>query len=159
MVLFYDQRPNRPDIEPYPLMPLRWPYLDVVEIAGKGRGVITTRDLPKGALIERAPVLIVPEYQRALADKTIVANYLFLWEHDRLAAAAKNGFGRGAIALGVTSLVNHSDHPNARIRCHIDAREIELRAIHDIDAGEEILTNYSVAPRLAAIADMPPQAA
>lgn len=135
-------RTTGPVVDPSPLVPLRWPYLAVVDIAGMGRGVITTRDLPKGALIERAPVFVIPTHQRVLTDKTTVANYALLWEDEPLHRSSDDG-GRIAIALGITSLVNHSQRPNARLRCFIEAEGIELRAIRDIPAGEEILIDYA----------------
>lgn len=150
MVLFYDRSTDQPATGLHDdLVPLRWPYLAVVDIDGKGRGVITTRDLPQGALIERAPVLIIPEHHRPLADKTIVFKYLFMWEHNRRQSELAAGTGRAAIALGVTSLVNHSERPNAAFRRRIDAQEIELRAICDIESGEEIVIDYGMALRFA----------
>jgi len=143
MVLFYTHAADGAEAG-HQLAPLRWPYLAICDSPGKGRGVFTTRDLPKGALIERAPVLIVPEHHRALADKTMLFGYLFLWEHNRPQEELYEGTGRAAIALGVTSLVNHSDRPNARLRSRIEAQEIELRATRDIDAGEEILIDYDM---------------
>ncbi|HTP84421.1 MAG TPA: SET domain-containing protein-lysine N-methyltransferase [Alphaproteobacteria bacterium] len=148
MVLYYDRSTDHPATELHDdLVPLRWPYLAVIDIDGKGRGVITTRDLPQGALIERAPVLIIPEHHRPLADKTVVFKYLFMWEHNRRQSELAAGTGRAAIALGVTSLVNHSEHPNAAFRRRIDAQEIELRAICDIESGEEIVIDYGMALR------------
>ena len=143
MVHFYMDDAHRGEAE-HQLVPLRWPYLAVCDSPGKGRGVFTTRDLPKGALIERTPVLIVPEHHRPLADKTLLFGYLLLWEPDRPQEELYEGTGRAAIALGITSLINHSDRPNARIRPRIEAQEIELRATRDIDAGEEILIDYDM---------------
>jgi SET domain-containing protein len=145
MVHYYDRSTDQPATELHDdLVPLRWPYLAVVDIDGKGRGVITTRDLPQGALIERAPVLIIPEHHRPLADKTVVFKYLFMWEYGRRQSDLAHGTGRAAIALGITSLVNHSEYPNAAFRRRIDGQEIELRAIRDIGTSEEIVIDYRV---------------
>ena len=45
--------------------------------------------------------------------------------------------GRAAIALGLTSLLNHSYAPNCTFIRHIDALMIELVALRDIAPGEE----------------------
>jgi SET domain-containing protein len=125
------------------LIPFRWRYLVVMNIEGKGRGVFARREIPKGGLIERAPVLIIPDHHRAFADKTIIFQYVFMWEHHRRdAELCTGGSGRTAIALGITSLVNHSDRPNAACHRRIEAQEIELRAIRAIEAGDEIVISY-----------------
>ncbi|HEX9462590.1 MAG TPA: SET domain-containing protein-lysine N-methyltransferase [Alphaproteobacteria bacterium] len=143
MVLFHQGSADHPDAGLQHSVPLRWPYLAVVDIEHKGRGVITTRALPKGALIERAPVLIIPEHHRPLADKTAIFDYALIWEHKTSQPDLQTGVGRTAIALGLASLVNHSDRPNATLRRRIDAQEIELRATRDIEAGEEIVIDYA----------------
>jgi SET domain len=129
---------------PDELVPLRWPYLAVMDIDGKGRGVVATRDIPKGALIERAPVLVIPDHHRPFADKTVIFQYVFTWERGRSDPERSGGSGRTAIALGITCLVHHSDRPNAACRRRLEAGEIELRAIRDIAAGDEIVIGYDM---------------
>jgi uncharacterized protein len=124
------------------LVPFRWPYLVVMNFQGQSRGVFATRDIRKGDLIERTPVLIIPDHHRSFADKTIIFQYVFMWEHGRRDTELCIGSGCTAIALGITSLVNHSDQPNAACHRQIDTQEIELRAIRDIDAGGEIVIGY-----------------
>lgn len=123
-------------------VPFRSPYLIIMNIEGKSRGVLATRDIRNGDLIERAPVLIIPDHHRPFADKTIIFQYVFMWEHDRRDTELRTGSGRIAIALGITSLVNHSDRPNAACHRWIEGQEIELRAIRDIEAGDEIVIGY-----------------
>jgi hypothetical protein len=124
-------------------VPFRWPHLVVMNIEGKGRGVFATRDIQKGDLIERAPMLIIPDHHRPFADKTIIFQYVFMWEHGRRdTELCIGGSGCTAIALGITSLVNRSDRPNAACHRQIDTQEIELRAIRAIKAGDEIVVGY-----------------
>jgi SET domain-containing protein len=54
------------------------------------------------------------------------------------------GEGRAAIALGLTSLLNHSYEPNAEFVRHIDALELEIRALRHIRTGEEITIDYQM---------------
>lgn len=84
----------------------------------------------------------VPSGNRHFADKTAIFQYVFGWEQDRRDTELCTGSGRTAIALGITSLVNHSNRPNAVCRRWLDTQEIELRAIHTIKAGEEIVIGY-----------------
>lgn len=147
-----DQSAQRSGNMPGELVPLRWPYLavmDIEDIDGKRRGVVATRQIPSGALIERAPVLVIPDHHRALTDKTVIFQYAFMWEHDRHRTELCSGTGCVAIALGITSLINHSDRPNAACRRRIEAQDIELRAVRDIDAGDEIVIGYDMSLTLA----------
>lgn len=110
----------------------------------KGRGVVAVRDIPAHAVIERAPVLIIPAKDRSLADQTIVFTYVFMWEHGTTEQDLYDGSGRAAIALGLTSLLNHSYTPNAEFIRHIDDLEIEIRSLRPIRAGEEVTIDYQM---------------
>src|SRR5262245_59310812 len=76
----------------------------VRRIRGKGRGVIARRAIRKGAVIERAPVLLVPigDFVDGMKNRTL-KTYLFIWDKKHV-----------AVALGYGSLYNHSFDPNAR---------------------------------------------
>lgn len=118
--------------------------LRVVSVGGKGRGVIAERDIAAGELIERAPVLIVPEDQRTAVDPTNVGNHIFMWEHDTVAQDLYAKTGRAAIVLGFTSLVNHSDNPNCDFIRYIDALALDLVATRHIATGEELTFDYGL---------------
>ncbi len=121
----------------HPLVAVGW-------FEGKGRGIVATRDIPTRAVIERAPVLIIPAKDRPLADQTVVFTYVFMWEHGTTEQDLYEGGGRAAIALGLTSLLNHSYTPNAEFIRHIDQLEIEIRALRPIRAGEEVTIDYQM---------------
>jgi SET domain-containing protein len=110
----------------------------------KGRGIVAVADIPQDALIERSPVLIIPPKDRGTTDKTIVFTYVFMWEHETVEQDLYKSEGRAAIALGLTSLLNHSYEPNAAFIRHIDALEIEIRALRLIRAGEEVTIDYQM---------------
>ncbi|MEH2088909.1 SET domain-containing protein [Nostoc sp.] len=101
----------------------------------KGRGVFAQKRFLKGELIERVPVVVIPAEQVEFLDKTILGNYYYDWE-DKAAA----------IALGLSSLINHSYHPNAYYVKKFADRELDLIAYRDIEAGEEITANYNGSP-------------
>ena len=94
--------------------------LEIRNDPAKGRGVFATAPIAAGALIEAAPVIVVPAAQCALLDKTILHDYYFQWddgpEHE----------GRGALALGLVSLCNHSPRPNARVQRNPQRRTLAL---------------------------------
>lgn len=62
---------------------------------------------------------------------TALHDYYFQWGGDR-----------AAIALGLGSLYNHSERNNARFTLDYEFGQIRFLAVRDIEAGEEITTNY-----------------
>ena len=101
---------------------------------GKGRGVFARRDIKKGELIERAPVLFIPAKSLVggLENKAL-GSYYYYWDEKTL-----------AVSLGYGSLYNHSYKPNARYR-H-EKRCLVYTALRTIEKGEEILINYNWKP-------------
>jgi SET domain-containing protein len=118
--------------------------IGIKDLGLKGRGVVALADIPKGAQLERSPVLILPTKDRIALDSTIVFTYVFMWEHGTTEQDLYLHEGRAAIALGMTSLLNHSYSPNAEFIRHIDELEIELRALRNIRAHEEITIDYQM---------------
>jgi hypothetical protein len=118
--------------------------LRIASMGRRGRGVLAEVDIPAGALIERSPVLVIPPGDRADVDGTIVFTYVFMWEHDTVEEDLYTHEGRSAIALGYTSLLNHSYTPNCDFVRHIDELAIDLVAHRDIAAGEELTIDYQM---------------
>jgi uncharacterized protein len=103
----------------------------------RGRAMFACRRFLKGELIERAPVIPINQKQWPSAEKTILSDYAFDWgEHDEHAA----------IALGYVSIYNHSYEPNAQLEELLDELMMEVVAIREIQAGEEITINYNGDP-------------
>lgn len=108
----------------------------IKKVPGKGRGVFARQDIPKGAIIEKVPVLIVPV--RHLVDgfdNPTLNRFFFIWEKDVV-----------AVCLGYGSLYNHSFQPNARYDEDGPSRMI-FSAIRPIQKGEEICINYNGDPK------------
>lgn len=104
-----------------------------------GRGVFATRDIPAGALIERAPVILIPAAQvfgdDPLARRAArISWYVFEW-----AGLTERHYV--ALALGYASIYNHAYQPNARYT-RVPPDVIEFHALADIPAGHEITINY-----------------
>ena len=120
------------------------PLIRVGHFGGKGRGVVAACAIPADTLLERCPVLIIPEKDRAVIDRTIVFTYVYMWEPDTTEQDLYSGRGRAAIALGLSSLLNHAYDPNAIFIRHFDALELELRSRRPIAEGEEITIDYQM---------------
>lgn len=103
----------------------------------KGRGVFAREPIAAGALIEAAPVIIVPAAHCPLLDKTILHDYYFHWDGD------PDGEGRGAVALGLVALCNHSRRPRARVRRNYARETLDLVALMPIAAGAEVTIDYN----------------
>jgi hypothetical protein len=118
--------------------------LRIATMGPRGRGVLADAPIGKGELVERSPVLVIPHQDRAAVDGTIVFTYVFMWEHDTIEEDLYRHEGRAAIALGFTSLLNHSYAPNCTFIRHIDEFVIDLVALRDIAPGEELTIDYQM---------------
>lgn len=93
-----------------------------------GRGVFTKDPIAAGSLLERCPMMYL-EPEDTPSGGTLM-DYVF------------DGGEGSWLALGLTSLVNHADEPNAEVETDEDQQVIRLRAIRDIAAGEELFIHY-----------------
>ncbi len=119
------------------LRPVANDHLEIRSDAAKGRGVFARAPIAAGGLIEAAPVIIVPAAECPLLDRTILHDYYFHWDGD------PDGEGRGAVALGLVALCNHSRRPRARVRRNFAQGTLDLIALVPIAAGEEITIDYN----------------
>lgn len=131
--------PTTPDPYVLPRAPIR-----VATMGARGRGVVADAPIPREHLIERSPVLVIPHIDRPAADSTIVFTYVFMWEHGTVEEDLYRHEGRAAIALGLTSLLNHAYSPNCTFIRHIDDLVIDLVALRDIARGEELTIDYQM---------------
>ena len=110
--------------------------LQIRSVRGKGRGIFAGRRFAAEELLERAPVLVIPNEEWDLVGASVVASYCFTW----------GKADDAAIPLGRASLFNHSYTPNAYAQIHLRDKVIEFLALRDIEAGEEITLNYNGDP-------------
>src|SRR3954447_25635550 len=96
------------------------------------RGVFATRDIKKGELIHEAPVIAYPNAEHEHIEKTLLADYAFVY-----------GINHTAILLGYGMLFNHSYQPNATYEINFPNHTFDFFAYKDIKAGQEILINYN----------------
>lgn len=102
-----------------------------------GRGVFTSAPIPKGAVLEICPVIVLPAHELPAIHGTKLHDYYFSWGWND---------DECAIALGFGSLYNHSYEPNAQYLVDIDDESMEIIALRDIEAGEEITVSYNGDP-------------
>jgi SET domain-containing protein len=106
----------------------------VRNVKGKGRGIFARKDIDKGKVIERVPIVLVPvKHLIGGMHSPALARFFYLWNKKEV-----------AISLGYGSLYNHSYTPNAHFE-H-GARSITYTALRDIAKGEEITINYNGDP-------------
>jgi hypothetical protein len=108
--------------------------ISVRQVEGKGRGVFAGRPFLEGALIERAPVIVIPTAQTHHIEESVLRIFYYDWNKQ---------IGDRAIVLGYGSLYNHSYQPNARYVRRLDEREMDFVALRPIAEGEEICVNYN----------------
>lgn len=102
-----------------------------------GRGVFTTRAIPRGKIIEMAPLIVLNKNDSALIKDSALYSYYFL--HGRKGDVC-------VIGLGYASLYNHQYPANAKYRFLLSKNLLEFTAFRDIQAGEEITINYNGKP-------------
>ena len=107
--------------------------LYITNTENKGRGVFTSVDIYEGDVIEVCNIIKIPKRELPIIHKSVLHDYYFLWGND---------LEDCAIALGYGSLYNHEIHPNANFILDIENETIDIEAIKDIKAGEEITLNY-----------------
>lgn len=115
-------------------MMMRKSYLRISDSGSKGRGVFTLRDIPEGKVVEVAPVIVMPEKDRKLLDKTRLHDYIFEW--------GENG-RHCAMALGWVAVYNHSYASNCEYFMDFDLELIQVKTVRSVIAGEELTINYN----------------
>lgn len=112
--------------------------LAVRPVPGKGRGVFAVRDLAEGEILEESQVLFLSAEDAERLEATALGEHYFHWDGE------DDDRWRGALALGVASLVNHSTNANAGVWQDHERNLLILEALRPIAAGEEILIDYEV---------------
>jgi SET domain-containing protein len=110
--------------------------LKLVPIKGKGRGVITTRPIKRGKLVEASPVIRMKKRDR-LDRNTVLSHYPFEWNDPPYVHA---------FPLGFAGLLNHSDTPNCKIESDIKGEVLCTYTLRNVEAGEELTWNYGIDP-------------
>ena len=97
----------------------------------RGLGVFALRRFARGEIIERAPVILLPDPQWKLLNRTALQHYYYTWSGEE-----------AALVLGFGSFYNHSVNPNAEYLRHPAEQVMDYVALREIAAGEEIFIKY-----------------
>lgn len=94
-----------------------------------GRGMFACEHIPKGTIIERAPLI---PFDRAtdLTEQSFIKRYDIRYKD------------KYAVMLGYASIYNHSDNNNAIWNFEEDNDIIYIQATRDIQPEEEVFVNY-----------------
>lgn len=107
------------------------PSLDVMTIAGKGRGVIAQANITQGSVLEIAPVVLVPHVHMPAYRTLPLFHYSFAWDE-----------GNDAIVFGVASFVNHAREGNVTLHRDTERLAMVMTSSSPIHAGEELRYDY-----------------
>jgi len=108
-------------------------YVSLSGIANAGRGVFARRDIKKGEIIERCPVIEVPPNDVSNLTDTVLVTYFYYLGRNK---------ERVLITLGFGSIYNHTYTPNAIYKEKLKEGIIDFVAIKDVKKDEEITVNY-----------------
>lgn len=112
---------------------------DLVEVrdaGGMGRGVFAVSRIPADTVLFSDPVVLVPEGQ--CPKGSFLHAYVFMWS-----AVMEDGLGQNAIALGLGTLLNHSQSPNVVVYFERDPDRVDFYALRDIEPGEQLTQDYN----------------
>jgi uncharacterized protein len=110
------------------------PYLQVVDMPNKGRGIISLDAIPANTTIEISPVIVMDADARKLLDKTTLHDYIFIWGDNE---------DECCMAQGYISLYNHSNASNAEYFMDFEDKLISIKTVRDIAPLEEVCINYN----------------
>ena len=110
------------------------PYLTIADTSQRGRGVFTSEFISAGTILEISPVIVMKQEERIKLDQTRLHDYIFEWRVDR---------SECCMALGYVPLYNHSRFSNCEYEMDHATETISIKAMRDIEAGEELFINYN----------------
>ena len=110
------------------------PNLFIASTGKMGKGVYTSEDIAAGVIVEISPVIVMGKDERILLDQTLLHDYIFEWGRDKKQCC---------MALGYTSLYNHSYFANCEYEMDYDEGIIRIKTMRPIVAGEELFINYN----------------
>ena len=96
-----------------------------------GRGVFTVFPVGSGDVLGTWPILRIDAGDPVWGSGSIIETYVFEMTD-----------GSGGLALGLPSLLNHSDSANCKVELDEDALVVMLRAVCDLDVGDECFIDY-----------------
>jgi len=110
------------------------PSIFIAPTVSMGLGVFTLENIEAGTIVEISPVIVMSNEERKLLDQTLLHDYIFEWGAEK---------EQCCVALGYVSVYNHSYKSNCEYEMDFEMRQISIKAVHFIKAGEELFINYN----------------
>ncbi len=112
--------------------------IKIIDIKGKGRGVVAIKPIKAGEIIEYSPIIFLSDKEIEFLgneSKFDILKFYYLYQAET---------DKHCIMLGYASLYNHSNNPNAKIDYDINESQnfVFFRALKDIIVDEEIVFDY-----------------
>ncbi len=103
----------------------------VKRIRGKGWGAFCSKRIPKGTIFNVTTLLVLTNHEARLMSGSSLEPYWY-----------KFGTRGRAIALGLGSILNHSDEPNCSYHFSKKKRTLSFYALKAIPAHQELTHDY-----------------
>ncbi len=103
----------------------------VQKVKGKGWGAFCPRKIPKGTVFDVTTLLVLTAKEAKLMSGSSLEPYWYEF-----------GTKGRAIALGLGSIMNHSDKPNCSYHFSKKRRTLRFFALQDIPPNEELTHDY-----------------
>ena len=113
------------------------PLVQVIPIAGKGKGLVAAEHLSRGRIVCTSPVRVFSRRELDCISKIPpIYDMVFEWQPHRGLPSA--------LAIGAPSFLNHSYNPNCEHEELHDKGLLRLRTRRSISPGEELTIDYGV---------------
>ena len=99
-----------------------------------GNGIFTSEPIKANTIVEVSPVIVMKQSDRKLLDQTLLHDYIFEWGNRKKQCC---------MAMGYVPLYNHSYDSNCEYEMEFDKEIIVVRAVRNIEKGEELFINYN----------------
>ena len=99
-----------------------------------GNGIFTSEPIKANTIVEVSPVIVMKHTERKLLDQTLLHDYIFEWGERKKQCC---------MAMGYVPLYNHSYDSNCEYEMEFDKEIIAVRAVRNIEKGEELFINYN----------------
>jgi SET domain-containing protein len=103
----------------------------VKKVPQKGWGAFSSKRIPKGTIFNVTTLLVLSAKEARLMSGSSLEAYWYEF-----------GTRGRAIALGLGSVMNHSDEPNCSYHFSKKRRTLSFYALHDIPAHQELTHDY-----------------
>jgi len=115
------------------LLPPSKLYVAQSKIHKAGRGVFASVAIKQGELIERCPVIEIPEHEGPSVNESMLVTYIYYLGKNK---------ERLMLALGFGSIYNHTETPNAEYHERYREKTIDFIALKEIKKDQEITVKY-----------------